>query len=38
MTLKILLVATLGLGRGGHVDLVCVLMDHGHIVRNDIDV
>ena len=32
MTLeKALLVATLGLGRGGHVDLFCVMMDRKQI-------
>lgn len=30
--------ATLGLGRGRHVNLVCVLMDPIQIVRNDNDV
>ena len=35
---KVLLVGTLGLGRGGHVDMVCVLMDLRQIVCNDIDV
>ena len=35
---KVLLVATLGLGRRGRVDMVCVLMDYGQIVCNDIDV
>jgi hypothetical protein len=39
MTLeKVLFVATLGLGRGNHVDMVCVSIDWGHIVQNDINV
>ena len=34
---KVLLVATVGLGRG-HVDLVCVLMDHKHIMQKSTNV
>lgn len=34
---KVLLVAIVGLGRG-HVDLVCVLMDHKHIMQNSTNV
>ena len=30
--------ATLGLERGGHVDLVCVLMDLKQIMHNNADV
>ena len=30
--------ATIGLGKGGHVNLVCVLMERRQIMCNDIDV
>ena len=30
--------ATLRLRRGGHVDMVCVLMDHGQIMHNDTNI